>query len=100
MTNPELPAYVSVDIETAGPIPGEYALLSIGACLVIHPETSFYVELQPDRQASTDEAFAIHGLVLDRLAAEGLPPAEGLTKFAAWLKSAVPEELPADLCRF
>ena len=30
--------FVSVDVETAGPIPGEYSLLAIGACLVDAPE--------------------------------------------------------------
>ena len=24
--------FISVDVETAGPIPGEYSLLTIGAC--------------------------------------------------------------------
>ena len=35
--------YVSVDVETSGPIPGEYSLLSIGACLVAKHETSIYL---------------------------------------------------------
>lgn len=39
------PVYVSVDCETAGPIPGEYSLLSIGASVVGDPETAFYAEL-------------------------------------------------------
>jgi ribonuclease T len=26
--------YFSVDIEASGPIPGEYSMLSLGACLV------------------------------------------------------------------
>ncbi|WP_268747167.1 hypothetical protein [Sphingobium sp. Ant17] len=33
--------FVSVDVETAGPIPGEYSLLSIGACSVFAPEEAF-----------------------------------------------------------
>jgi DNA polymerase III epsilon subunit-like protein len=92
MTDPEISAFVSVDVETAGPSPSEYALLAIGACLVVNPEESFYVEIRPDRQASTPEAFAVHGLSLDRLAVEGLPPDEALTNFAAWLKKAVPKD--------
>ena len=39
--------YFSVDIETAGPIPGKYSMLSIGACVVDDPSQSFYAELQP-----------------------------------------------------
>ena len=38
-------AYISVDVETAGPNPGQYSLLSIGACLVFVPAKTFYVEL-------------------------------------------------------
>ncbi len=41
------PGYVSVDVETSGPTPAGYSLLSIGACLVADPGREFYVELQP-----------------------------------------------------
>ena len=40
-------AYVSVDIEASGPIPGDYSLLAIGACLVDEPDQTFYRELKP-----------------------------------------------------
>ena len=33
--------FVSVDVETAGPIPGEYSLLSIGACPVFDPDNGY-----------------------------------------------------------
>ena len=33
--------FVSVDVETAGPIPGEYSLLAIGACAVYEPHLTF-----------------------------------------------------------
>ena len=33
--------FVSVDVETAGPIPGEYSLLSIGACDVDNEGRTF-----------------------------------------------------------
>jgi ribonuclease T len=45
---PPTPAYVSVDVETAGPSPSRHALMAIGACLVADPEQGFYAELQPD----------------------------------------------------
>lgn len=38
-------AYFSVDVETAGPVPGLYSMLSFGACVVGEPESSFYAEL-------------------------------------------------------
>ncbi len=38
--------FVSVDIETSGPVPGLFSLLSIGACLVHAPDVRFYAELK------------------------------------------------------
>lgn len=38
--------YISVDIEASGPIPGEYSLLSIGACVVNQTSQTFYAELK------------------------------------------------------
>jgi ribonuclease T len=82
--------YISVDVETAGPTPGEYALLSIGACLVGNPDETFYVELKPDRHASQPEAQAIHGLSLDELSRTGLEPLDAMRRFADWLGSITP----------
>ena len=82
--------YISVDVETAGPIPGQYAMLSIGACLVEDPETHFYLELQPDRSASLPEAMAISGLSLEALKETGSPPRAAMQAFAAWVQRVVP----------
>jgi ribonuclease T len=51
--------YICVDVETAGPTPGQYALLSIGACLVQDTSCTFYIELCPDSTVSIPEAMAI-----------------------------------------
>lgn len=85
MTSDEL--YVSVDVETSGPIPGEYSLLSIGACLVAEPATSIYVELQPDSVAHDPEAVAVTGLDLKKLEREGLTPQEAMRTLEQWLRS-------------
>lgn len=85
MTSDEL--YVSVDVETSGPIPGEYSLLSIGACLVAEPAVSIYLELQPDSTKHDPEAVSVSGLSLDKLAREGLAPQEAMRRLDQWLKS-------------
>lgn len=77
--------YISVDVETAGPIPADFALLSIGACLVDDPQTFFYVEMQPDRERFTEEAMTIHGLTLERLKETGQPAAQAMRAFAEWV---------------
>ncbi|MBN2554617.1 MAG: 3'-5' exonuclease [Anaerolineales bacterium] len=83
---------VSVDVETAGPYPGEYALLSIGACLAKNIKQTFYVELQPDREAYEQGALAISGLSMQTLQRDGVPPAEAMRAFAIWLKDQVPDD--------
>jgi DNA polymerase III epsilon subunit-like protein len=87
-----LERYVSVDVETAGPNPSQYSLLSIGACLICDPQRNFYVELQPVNDNATPQALAVSGLSLEQLAANGLPPAEAMARFEAWLAA----EIPAD----
>ncbi len=87
-----LPAtFISVDIEAAGPIPSEYAMLSIGACLVDDPAQAFYVELQPDREKVDDAAMSIGGFTLDGLRASGTAPREAMAAFADWIASVTPE---------
>jgi DNA polymerase III epsilon subunit-like protein len=83
--------YISVDVETSGPNPSSYALLSIGACLVADPELSFYVELKPTTDDFVSEAMAVHHLSLEALTERGLPPREAMTRFAAWLGEVVPD---------
>jgi DNA polymerase III epsilon subunit-like protein len=82
--------YICVDVETAGPAPSQYAMLSIGACLVEDTAVSFYVELQPDRAESLPEAMAISGLSLEYLKENGALPGEALRAFETWVHSVVP----------
>ncbi len=82
-TAPEI--FVSVDVETSGPNPREYAMLSIGACLVDDPGSSFYVELKPTTDNVVPEALAVSGLSLADLARDGVDPEAALLQFEEWL---------------
>lgn len=66
--------FVSVDIETSGPVPGLFSLLSIGACLVHAPDVRFYAELKPDCTGFDPEALAVTGFNLQALATTGIAP--------------------------
>jgi len=79
--------YFSVDIETAGPNPGKYSLLSIGACTIDARRSTFYVEMQPVNEMITPESFAIHRLDLLQLKQKGQPPRIALEKFERWILS-------------
>ncbi len=84
--------FVSVDVETAGPTPGDYAMISIGACLVNEPERGFYVELKPDRDAVVESALKVSGLKMDELTATGTDPQQAIEEFAQWIRDVVPPQ--------
>lgn len=83
--------FISVDVETSGPSPHAYSLLSIGACVAQDPGKRFYLELQPVGERFEPEALAVSGLSLTRLAAEGAPPDQAMRQFAAWVKEVTPD---------
>jgi ribonuclease T len=85
--------YISVDVETAGPNPANYSLLSIGACLVSNPARTFYVELKPVNDNAVPAALAVCRLSMEELARRGVPPAEAMARFERWLGEEVPRNL-------
>jgi DNA polymerase III epsilon subunit-like protein len=92
--------YFSVDIETAGPNPGKYSLLSIGACTIDDRRSTFYVEMQPINENITPEAFAIHRLDLKQLRQKGHAPRIALEKFENWILSNLPSNSRAVFTAF
>lgn len=83
--------YYSVDIETNGPVPGLYDMVSLGATTVHNRDgrailgETFYMELRPQAPRFDQTAAAIHGLDQNRLHLEGLPRAEACRQFTAWI---------------
>jgi len=83
--------YISVDVETAGPYPGNYSLLAIGSCLVTDPNIMFYVEIQPLNAEATADALEISQLDLAALQEKGIPPKEAMSRFSQWVTDATPD---------
>ena len=79
--------YVSVDIEAAGPIPGDYSMLSLGASLVKKPRQQFYRELRPLSRRSVRAAVRVSGLSLASLAQTGTEPRVAIQEFGRWVRS-------------
>jgi DNA polymerase III epsilon subunit-like protein len=77
--------YFSVDIEASGPIPGEYSMLSLGACRVDFPEKTFYSELQPISDRFVPAALEVSKLKLKELADTGQRPEEAMRLFRKWV---------------
>lgn len=77
--------FVSVDVETSGPIPGEYSLLSIGACSVFYPDNGFIVEIKPITDKFDAKALEVTGLSMKDLTQRGLDPTAAMKAFSDWL---------------
>ena len=82
--------FICVDVETAGPVPAQYAMLSIGACLVYDTANSFYIEIKPDKPEVDPEALTISGLNMDELRITGVEPAAAMRTFADWIAGVAP----------
>jgi len=79
--------YVVVDIESSGPDPCKYAMLSVGACTISKPQETLYLELKPDSDQYIPEAVEISALSLEELADAGIPPSDAMKTFADWLEN-------------
>lgn len=90
--------YFSADVETDGPIPGPFSLLSFALVYAgrfdgQHFErpgdfdTSLYKELQPISDDFEPEALAVNGLDRDRLCREGEDPKVAMNETSAWIDS-------------
>lgn len=89
-------AYISVDVETDGPIPGPYSMLSLGMAfcgifngrameLTPFPKKTFYVELKPISEEFEYEALHVNGLDRKRLTREGCPPEIAMDRAGKWI---------------
>ena len=81
----EQEVYFSVDIEASGPIPGEYSMLSLGACLVNSVEHTSYAELQPISDRFVPGALEVTGFDLQVLSARGQPPIIAMQSLLDWV---------------
>ncbi|MGI0012977.1 MAG: 3'-5' exonuclease [Nitrososphaera sp.] len=79
--------FISVDIEASGPIPGEYSMLSVGACEVGKMDNGFYVELKPISDTFVKEALDVCGFSMQELKEKGVPPHEAMRRLSDWISS-------------
>lgn len=97
MPPPDADAYFSADVETDGPIPGPYSILSFALVYAGYfdgetfrrPESydhSLYKELRPISDNFQEEALRVNGLDRVRLCTEGEEPEAAMTEAADWVK--------------
>ena len=97
MSDPQPDLYISADVETDGPIPGPYSMLSFGLTVVgsydgrrlerpSGERATFYRELRPISDEFQDEALAVNGLDRDWLIENGAAPSPAMEEAAQWVR--------------
>ena len=79
-------SYIMVDIESDGPIPGDYSMVCFGA-VVVEPSLSqtFYGRLRPISENWIPEALAVSGFTREEVEAFDEPKTV-MEAFAAWIE--------------
>jgi ribonuclease T len=77
--------YISVDVEASGPVPPDYSMLALGACLVNDPEKVFYRELRPLNDRVDPSAMAVVGRSLSEFEQGGDDPRAVMESFRDWV---------------
>lgn len=90
--------YFSADVETDGPIPGPYSMLSFALVYAgrfdgahferpVSLDRALYTELRPISDNFEPEALLVNGLDRDRLRREGEAPDSAMTAASEWIQS-------------
>src|SRR5207253_284502 len=93
------------DVETDGPIPGPYSMLSFALVYAgkfdgrtfQRPrdyDRVFYKELKPISSNFQAEALRVNGLDRDRLCREGSAPDEAMTEASQWVREVAEDGVP------
>lgn len=88
--------YFSADVETDGPIPGPFSMLSFALVVAgsfdgktfkrpTNYNSYFYVELKPISVQFESEALRVNGLDRERLLLDGKEPTVGMTAAGDWI---------------
>jgi hypothetical protein len=97
--------YISADVETDGPIPGPYSMLSFALTVVGRydgrsfdrlPNRSsvFSRSLRPISDSYEPEALAVNGLDRDELAVSGTAPERAMDEASAWIQEVAGPDRP------
>lgn len=77
--------YISVDIEADGPIPGDYSMTQLGACVVDSTQLNFKRNLKPISDRFVPRANKVSGLNRDWLIRHGDNPKKVMREFRDWV---------------
>lgn len=101
----QMDIYFSADVETDGPIPGPFSILSFAMVYAgafdgetfYHPSSyneRFYIELKPISEKFDPEAMRVNGLDREALARKGVDPQQAMKSAAQWVRDISGEGIP------
>ena len=80
-------SFVMVDVESDGPIPGDYSMICFGAVVVDETlEKTFYARLRPISDKWVPEALAVSGFTREQTM-QFDPPLQAMHAFRDWLRA-------------
>lgn len=96
-TESTIDAYFSADVETDGPIPGPFSILSFALVYAgsfdgrkfqrpATYEKTFYREMQPISDNFQPDALQVNGLDREYLCRHGMPPARAMLEADEWIR--------------
>ncbi len=97
--------YFSADVETDGPIPGPFSMLSFALVFAgrfdgmrferpTDYDRTFYRELKPISDSFQEDALRVNGLDRDRLCREGSDPVNAMTEASLWIQQSAGTDRP------
>jgi hypothetical protein len=79
-----------VDVESDGPIPGDYSMVCFGAVVIEETlDKTFYSRLRPISDKWVPEALAVSGFTREQTL-QFEPPLRAMQSFREWLKASAP----------
>ncbi len=104
-TEQKMDAYFSADVETDGPIPGPYSMLSFALVYAgsfdghrfsrpADYKNGFYSEMRPISDKYQDEALAVNNIDRRRLVVHGRDPVTVMNEAGLWIRNIAGEAQP------
>ncbi|MBI2625177.1 MAG: 3'-5' exoribonuclease [Candidatus Nealsonbacteria bacterium] len=90
--------YISVDVETVGPEPGDFSMVQFGACVVGKETEDFLVDIKPINDNFMPATLELFKTTMEGLYKRGEYAPIAMFKIAAWVIEVSKGRLPVLVC--
>ena len=79
--------FISIHVDTSGPILGEHSMLTFAGCVAERPNEMFSWTLRPISENSVPESLALKGRSESDLGEPGTSPENAMDLIGTWIRS-------------